>query len=97
MDFVSRRLAESLKGYGGQRLQQFAAAADYFFPNGEPLASGDVLKNPKFAETLTAIQRDRGETFYNGLIAEKIVSTVKDSPVNPGLLERVDLEAYPHN
>ena len=92
--FVSRRLAKSLKGYGGQRLQQFAAAADYFFPNGEPLASGDVLTNPKFAETLTAIQRDRGETFYNGSIAEKIVSTVKDSPVNPGLLERVDLEAY---
>ena len=50
--------------------------------------------NPKFAETLTAIQRDRGETFYKGSIAEKIVSTVKDSPVNPGLLERVDLEAY---
>ena len=92
--FVSRRLAKSLKGYGGQRLQQFPATAAYFFPNGEPLASGDVLTNHQFAETLTAIQRDRGETFYKGLIAEKIVSTVKDSPVNTGLLERVDLEAY---
>ena len=91
---VSPRLAKSLKGYGGQRLQQFTATADYFFPNGEPLASGDVLTNPKFAETLTAIQRDRGETFYKGSIAEKIVSTVKDSPVNPGILERVDLEVY---
>ncbi|HCL68241.1 MAG TPA: gamma-glutamyltransferase, partial [Gammaproteobacteria bacterium] len=91
---VSQRLAKSLKGYGGQRLRQFPAAADYFFPNGEPLVSGDVLTNPEFAETLIAIQRDRGETFYHGLIAEKIVSTVKDSPVNPGLLEHADLEAY---
>ena len=91
---VSPRLAKSLKGYGGERLQKFPAAADYFFQNGEPLTNGDVLKNPEFVETLSAIQRDRGETFYRGSIAEKIVSTVRDSPVNPGLVERVDFEAY---
>ncbi len=91
---VSPRLSKSLEGYGGKRLQRFPAASDYFFPNGQPLQSGELLKNPQFADTLRTIQRDRGESFYRGQIAREIVDAVQGSPINPGVLELADLAAY---
>jgi gamma-glutamyltranspeptidase/glutathione hydrolase len=91
---VSTRLSKSLDGYGGKRLQRFPAASDYFFPNGQPLQSGELLKNPQFADTLSTIQRDRGESFYRGQIAREIVDAVQGSPINPGVLELADLAAY---
>ena len=91
---VSPRLSKSLEGYGGKRLQQFTEASDYFFPNGRPLQPGDLLKNPQFAETLKTIQRDRGESFYRGQIAGEIVASVRESVLNPGLMDRADLAAY---
>ena len=91
---VSPRLSKSLEGYGGKRLQRFPAASDYFFPNGQPLQSGELLKNPQFADTLSTIQRDRGESFYRGQIAREIVDAVQGSPINPGVLELADLAAY---
>jgi len=91
---VSPRLSKSLEGYGGKRLQRFPAASDYFFPNGQPLQSGELLKNPQFADTLRTIQRDRSESFYRGQIAREIVDAVQGSPINPGVLELADLAAY---
>ena len=91
---VSPRLSKSLEGYGGKRVQKFTEAADYFFPNGHPLQSGNLLKNPQFAKTLKTIQRDRGESFYRGQIAREIVASVRESVVNAGVMSTADLAAY---
>ena len=91
---VSPRLAKSLDGYGGKRLQKFTEASIYFFPNGHPLQPGDLLKNPQFAKTLETIQRDRGESFYRGQIAGEIVASVRESVINAGIMDTADLAAY---
>jgi gamma-glutamyltranspeptidase / glutathione hydrolase len=89
----------------GERLRLLLAAANpgafspsaraYFFdPAGKPWPAGTRLKNPAFAETLTAI-RDRGsEGFYKGPVAEAIVAAVRGAARWPGDMTLADLEAY---
>ncbi|MCH1501647.1 MAG: gamma-glutamyltransferase, partial [Litoricolaceae bacterium] len=61
---VSPRLAGSLNSYGGQRLKQFKEARRYFFPDEKPLAAGEILKNPAFADTLRHIRSQGLRSFY---------------------------------
>ena len=91
---VSPRLAGSLHSYGGQRLKQFDEARRYFFPDGKPLAAGEILKNPAFADTLRHIRSQGLRSFYGGQIGEDIVRTVQSSAINSGLLSLDDLGAY---
>ncbi len=91
---VSPRLAGMLTGTGAERLATYATARDYFFPNGTPLAAGELLKNPDFGETLRAIAAGGQAAFYNGPIAADIVAAVRGASGNPGLLAAADMEAY---
>jgi gamma-glutamyltranspeptidase/glutathione hydrolase len=91
---VTPRLANALSGYGGARLRQFPAANAYFFPDGEPLEAGQRLKNPAFANTLSAIADNGPEAFYDGPIRSQIVDAVTQSPVNPGRLQVTDFARY---
>ena len=92
---VSPRLAE-LVAEDQDRLTRFQSTADYFFPDGEPIAEGDTLTNAAYAETLETIARDGARAFYTGDIAEGIVETVAEAEAegNPGVLSLVDLAIY---
>jgi len=62
---VSPRLAASIQGAAEKGLADFPAARAYFFDeSGEPLAEGETLKNPAFAETLNLIAKDGAGAFY---------------------------------
>ncbi len=45
-----------------------------FLINGRAPRAGELFKNPQQAKTLELIAKTRGETFYRGEIAEKIIS-----------------------
>lgn len=79
----------------GDKLKTFEATASYFFgADGTPLTAGTILKNPAYAETLSAIARDGASAFYSGPIAEAIVDTVRMSGKNSGVLSLADLANY---
>jgi gamma-glutamyltranspeptidase / glutathione hydrolase len=58
-----------------------------FFPDGLPIAPGETLRQPEYAEALRLIQDQGPEVMYRGELAEAIVDAVSG-------LEREDLEAY---
>ena len=65
----------------------------YFFPNGQKLKSGDLLKNPEYAKTLMKISKKGAKGFYKGSIAEEIVKAANEDP-DPGNLTLADLKNY---
>ncbi|MDX5592221.1 gamma-glutamyltransferase [Pseudovibrio sp. SPO723] len=77
-----------------ERLSRFEATRDYFLPGGAPLEVGTLLKNPEYAQTLTAIAEGGADAFYSGPIAAAIVETVQNAEGNPGLLSLEDLATY---
>ena len=90
---VSQRLA-GLVAADAERLSRFESTAAYFLPNGEPIQSGDILKNLAYAETLTALAAEGPDAFYTGSLADDIVQTVQSAPGNPGVLSTLDLAIY---
>ena len=90
---VSPRLA-SLVAEDTDYLSRFPATADYFLPGGTPVAAGDMLTNPAYADTLDAIAQGGAEVFYTGEIAQGIVDTVTGAEGNPGVLSMTDLAIY---
>ncbi|WP_411035299.1 gamma-glutamyltransferase [Shinella sp. BYT-45] len=91
---VSPRLA-GLIAAEGERLKAFEATASYFFgADGAPLKAGTRLRNPAYAETLSAIAEGGATAFYTGPIAEAIVDTVRMSARNAGVLSLADLANY---
>lgn len=80
-------------------LMQMPVAQDYFYrldPDGTrvPVAEGDILKNPAYAETLKRIAAEGWRGFYEGPVAEEIVATVQNAPMRPGTLSLDDFAAY---
>ena len=59
-----------------------------------PAAEGDVLKNPAYAETLKIIAAKGWKGFYEGPVAEEIVTTVQNAPRRPGTLALSDFASY---
>ncbi|KAK0628790.1 nucleophile aminohydrolase [Bombardia bombarda] len=65
--------------------------APEFSPQGRRLMAGDLMKRPKYAETLEII-RDRGpDAFYSGFIASTMVAALQD---NNGVMRLEDLQDY---
>jgi gamma-glutamyltranspeptidase / glutathione hydrolase len=80
-------------------LMQMPVAQDYFYrmdANGSrvPAAEGDVLKNPAYAQTLKIIAAKGWKGFYEGPVAEEIVTTVQNAPRRPGTLALSDFASY---
>ncbi len=90
---VSPRLAKLVAG-DAERLSRHAPAREYFVPGGTPIAAGDLLKNPDYAQTLRAMAGQGADVFYSGPIAENIVQTVRLGSDNPGVLSAFDLAIY---
>ena len=60
-------------------------------PEGLPLQTGDIFKNPDLAVTLEKIAAGGPDVFYKGEIAEAIA---KDMAKNGGFITKADLAAY---
>jgi gamma-glutamyltranspeptidase/glutathione hydrolase len=72
-------------------LSRFPATAAIFLPGGRPLAAGDRLVQPDLARTLDEVARSGALTFYEGVVAERIV---QDMERHGGLVSRDDLARY---
>ena len=90
---VSPRLA-LLVARDEKRLTQFETTANYFYPDGNAVDVGYLLKNPGYAQTLLSLAEDQGHSFYHGAIAQDIVATVQTAAKNPGQLDHIDLAEY---
>ncbi|MDM7459298.1 MAG: gamma-glutamyltransferase [Paracoccus sp. (in: a-proteobacteria)] len=90
---VSPRLAQLVAGEG-DALRRDPTTAAYFFPEGDPIAEGDLLRNPEYARSLRTLARDGADAFYRGPIAQQIVAAVRGFSANPGLLSLDDLASY---
>ena len=91
---VSPRLANYLPMMAERsRLAKNPGTAAYFYPGGEPLKAGDLLKNPEYANTLTRVAEEGISAFYAGEIAETIVAAAQAEP-NGGALTLEDMANY---
>jgi len=59
-------------GLGAAELKEQPGFADHFIPNGRVPKAGERFTNPDAARTLTSIAETKGESFYQGHLAELI-------------------------
>jgi len=75
------------------RLDENPDTAAYFFPNGQPLQVGHLLKNPEYAATLGRISAEGIDAFYKGEIAAAIADAAQEEPYG-GSLTVDDIAGY---
>ncbi|MFQ5704684.1 MAG: gamma-glutamyltransferase [Gemmatimonadales bacterium] len=59
------------------RFLKYESSTALFFPNGEPLAPGDTLRNADLAWTLRQIAEGGADAFYRGPVAKRLVSDLR--------------------
>lgn len=92
---VSFRLNGLLKMFSEGLFQSPRAKKYFYLADGmTPVETGTVLKNPELAKTFQTLANKGIKPFYDGKIAQNIVSTVRNAPVNPGYLSLQDLKTY---
>lgn len=83
--------ASQLLEQTGSPLARSATFRTVYLPGGAPAKLGQLLRSPKLAKTLRRIAAEGRRGFYEGPVAQDIVSTVK---AVGGGLELSDLAAY---
>lgn len=91
---VSPRLAKLVALDYHPGLPKFDNSSDYFFPDGKPIQAGTLRKNPALADTLSKVASEGADYLYTGGLAEQIVETVNQAPINPGNLSTKDMAGY---
>ncbi|MBM3891541.1 MAG: hypothetical protein FJ388_20710, partial [Verrucomicrobia bacterium] len=87
---LSTQLANWVRGK--KQFQQDAGSRKLFFPNGKPVAAGELFKNPELADMLTALAKANSvEAFYRGDIAQRIADGFQK---NGGLVTRQDMASH---
>lgn len=84
------------------RFADFPATRKLFLRGGGPPAVGSVFKNPDLARTYEEVGRDGIDELYRGKLAQDVVRTVRNPPVDPassrvvrpGDLTAKDLRSY---
>ena len=82
------------------KLEADPAARERFYPDGLPLAEGEILVQPDLAETLKQFSRSGARAFYRGEVADQILAALEQANerhggvAGDGLMTRADLEAY---
>ena len=66
----------------------------FYGADGEPLAAGTRVRNPRLAAFLTDLAYRGPDSFYVGPNAQAIAATVTTAPRNPALMTVGDLAAY---
>ncbi len=75
-----------------ERLKKWPSTRDLLFrPDGSFYEQGDIFIQKELAETLKAVAGEGVEAFYEGKIADLIVSEME---LNDGLITREDLKSY---
>jgi len=90
---VSPRLHVLLTDSREALAAQPSAAAYFLDSHKQPWPVGHVLKNPEYADVLTAISEHGADVFYHGPIARAVVAAVQQHR-NPGDLTEADMAAY---
>lgn len=91
---VNERMAKQLALGWNHGLKQLSPAKDFYYPNGQALTAGTVLKNPQYAALLRKIATDGVSAFYQGENAAALVQAVNSAAINPGRLSLDDLANY---
>jgi gamma-glutamyltranspeptidase/glutathione hydrolase len=91
---VSPRLEKLLAQQINPGVTKLTAIKNYFYPNGQQVKAGDLLKNPQLANVFRTIAKQGIKPFYQGWIAKSIVQAVQHSAIAPGLLSLDDLKNY---
>ncbi|AXI28435.1 gamma-glutamyltransferase [Priestia megaterium] len=81
-------LGDILKTYA-YRLGEHAK--QLYSPNGKPMQEGDMINKKDLAKTFRILQEKGIQAFYEGEIAEAIISTIKE---HGGFMELSDLKEY---
>jgi len=87
---VSRHLHDSLEG-DRELLTRFPETAEFWFPGGEPLAIGSLLRLPDLAATLADYAEHGPRAITTGAVAQAIETTVAR---HGGILTAADMESY---
>lgn len=91
---ISPRLNAQIAANALNLARDPAAAAYFLNPDATAKASGTLLENPSYAETLETLRRDGAKGFYTGKIARDIARTVQQDANAPGTLTTTDLANY---
>lgn len=67
------------------------AAKNFLKPDGSPYAAGEILRQPRLAQTLRAIARSGPRAFYRGALGRAMA---RDITANGGYVRGADLAAY---
>lgn len=62
-----------------EKLSRYEGARKTFLPDNEPLAVGEILKQPELANTLQKISDGGASAFYKGEIAENMVKVLNEA------------------
>ena len=87
---VGQILADFI-GSGAAKMKPFPKAYALYFPGGEPLGAGAILRNPELAESLRRIARDGWRGYYEGVNAQALIATL-NAGKHPATL--ADLASY---
>ena len=91
---VSSKMAAYLPAMASRsRLDENEGAAEYFYPGGEPLRAGALIRNPEYAATLRRVSTEGPVAFYTGEIAESIVAAAQAGD-DGGTLTMEDMANY---
>ncbi len=74
-----------------EKLTRYEGAKKTFYPDGEPLDVGEILKQPELASTLQVISENGASAFYEGENAQDIIKVLNEAG-NPATVE--DLASY---
>jgi gamma-glutamyltranspeptidase/glutathione hydrolase len=88
---VSQRLHNGLALYGRHVT---GIAREAYFPDGEPVTAGAILRVPALADTLETLAREGAETFYRGQNAKEIAEALDTATLNPSKMTAADVESY---
>ncbi|MEU2022156.1 gamma-glutamyltransferase [Streptomyces sp. NPDC016469] len=85
-----------------ERFRDFPATRELFLPGGKLPEVGSVLRNPDLARTYEEVGREGVDELYRGELADDVVRTVRNPPVDPasdrvvrpGDLTAKDLRSY---
>ena len=90
---IDRDLAFDLREDGlRERLEANVATRLTYYPQGQPLGEGQLLKQPDLARTLERLRDEGPNGFYRGSVAQAILNTVGVEA--GGRFEAADLETY---